>query len=222
MLAGCANPFSVAALNAARGNFEAQTRPAQMMVQYDLANSAGLTAGQRERQEREAVQKFSPACMKPYTEKLYANVASAIAQAQATYSLSAIDRLPEDARRLDSEFDKCVGAFGVIGYNFVVREDGREQRIPAYLAELVASLRRYGDAHAQVEGEKQVSAAIAASGLAVALVAGAAASGNGVNPDQIYIEPYVRHDGTMVRGHWRTMPNDTCLDNIRGCRSGKD
>jgi hypothetical protein len=25
-----------------------------------------------------------------------------------------------------------------------------------------------------------------------------------------------------VKGHWRTMPNDTCLDNIRGCRSGRD
>ena len=34
----------------------------------------------------------------------------------------------------------------------------------------------------------------------------------------IYINPYTKKDGTRVKGHYRTKPNNTCIDNIRGCR----
>lgn len=37
----------------------------------------------------------------------------------------------------------------------------------------------------------------------------------GVNPDQIVIDDYYRNDGTHVRSHNRTMPNETKADNIR-------
>jgi hypothetical protein len=92
-----------------------------------------------------------------------------------------------------------------------------EQRVPEYLTDLIVSLRTYVEAKSQVANEQADTTAIVAS-LAVILAAGAAASAN-VNPNQTYVQPYVRHDGTPVRGHWRTDPNDTCLDNIRGCRS---
>jgi endonuclease YncB( thermonuclease family) len=36
----------------------------------------------------------------------------------------------------------------------------------------------------------------------------------GVNPNQIYVGSYTRSDGTFVRGHMRTMPNSTTLDNL--------
>lgn len=33
----------------------------------------------------------------------------------------------------------------------------------------------------------------------------------------IYVNPYLRNDGTYVNGHFRTAPNYTCLDNLGGC-----
>lgn len=36
-----------------------------------------------------------------------------------------------------------------------------------------------------------------------------------VNPNQTYIGPYTRSDGTQVGGHMRTMGNSTTSDNIR-------
>ena len=38
-----------------------------------------------------------------------------------------------------------------------------------------------------------------------------------VNPNQHYVKPYVRSDGTYVRGHMRTNPNGVCWDNLNGC-----
>lgn len=35
-----------------------------------------------------------------------------------------------------------------------------------------------------------------------------------VNPNQIWIDGYYRQDGTYVRGHYRTVPNDTGTDNL--------
>lgn len=34
----------------------------------------------------------------------------------------------------------------------------------------------------------------------------------------MYINPYMKSDGTFVNGHLRTAPNYTCLDNLNGCR----
>ena len=35
--------------------------------------------------------------------------------------------------------------------------------------------------------------------------------------DYIYVNPYVRRDGTSVQGHLRSTPNGTCWDNLGGC-----
>lgn len=41
--------------------------------------------------------------------------------------------------------------------------------------------------------------------------------GYGSPPQYQNIETYMRSDGTMVRGHLRSMPNDYCYDNLNGC-----
>ena len=212
-LSSCAGAQSTAQVDAARADFEAKTRPAKMMVQYDLANPTGLTTAQREIRERNAEKAFSPACMKPYAEKLLATVAAAAERGKITGSLSPVDLLPEDARLLDREFDKCVARFGVTGYNFMEIEDGRDQRLPEYLTVLISSLRSYVAAHAQSVDEQQNNAA-----LVVAVLAAIVQASDGVNPNQTYVGSYTRQNGTVVRGYWRTDPNGTCLDNIRGCR----
>ncbi|WP_157742933.1 hypothetical protein [Halomonas sp. hl-4] len=39
----------------------------------------------------------------------------------------------------------------------------------------------------------------------------------GQPPRHQYIKPYLREDGTIVEGHLRTAPNDSCFDNLSGC-----
>lgn len=34
----------------------------------------------------------------------------------------------------------------------------------------------------------------------------------------IWVNPYIRSDGTSVRGHHRTSPDGYCWNNISGCR----
>lgn len=216
MLGACASPQSVARLDTARGDFKEKVRPAQRMIQYDLAKSGSLTPTARERREAAAEKAFSPACVKPYTENLHASVNAAAERAKASGSLAPVEALPETARALDREFDKCVAKFGVVGFNFFKLQDGRELRAPEYLSEAIASLRTWGDARAAVANEQQDNAALVVASLAV--VALAVGGGGGVNPEQTHVESYHRRDGTVVRGHWRTNPNETCLDNIGGCR----
>jgi hypothetical protein len=81
---------------------------------------------------------------------------------------------------------------------------------------MLAGLRAVGNARATVADEQRKRAALVVASLAV--VALAVGGGANVNPDQTYVGQYHRRDGTVVRGHWRTNPNETCLDNIGGCR----
>jgi hypothetical protein len=216
MLAACASPQSIARLDTARADFKDKVRPAQMMVQYDLARPGRLTPAELAREEETAAKAFSPACVKPYTENLHASVDGAAERAKASGTLAPVEALPDTARLLDREFDKCLAKFGVVGFNFFKLEDGREQRAPEYLSETIASLHAWGDARATVANEQQENAALVAASLAV--VAVAIGDGTNVNSDQTHVGQYRRRDGTVVRAHWRTNPNETCLDNIRGCR----
>ena len=34
----------------------------------------------------------------------------------------------------------------------------------------------------------------------------------------IWVNPYLRNDGTSVRGHYRTSPDGYCWNNLSGCR----
>lgn len=34
----------------------------------------------------------------------------------------------------------------------------------------------------------------------------------------IWVNPYLRNDGTSVRGHFRTSPDGYCWNNLSGCR----
>jgi hypothetical protein len=214
-LAACASPQSAARLDTARADFKEQVRPAQMMIQYDLAKPGRLTPTERGRREAAAEKAFSPVCAKPYAENLHASVDAAAERAKANGALAPVESLPESARLLDREFDKCMARFGVVGFNFFKREDGRELRAPDYLSETIASLHAWGNAHATVANEQQDNTALVVASLAVVALA---VGGANVNPDQTYVGQYRRRDGTVVRGHWRTNPNETCLDNIRGCR----
>ena len=58
-LAACANPQSIARLDTARADFKEKARPAQMMIQYDLAKPGRLTPAELARREAAAAKAFS-------------------------------------------------------------------------------------------------------------------------------------------------------------------
>lgn len=71
---------------------------------------------------------------------------------------------------------------------------------------------------------KSTLGVITAVGVAAAAVAAAAyntsystPATSYTNPNRHWVNGYFRDDGTYVQGHWRTNPNNTCLDNLNGC-----
>jgi hypothetical protein len=211
LLGACADPWTIARLETAKGDFRARVENTHMMVQFDLAKPNGLSQSERERREARAAVDISPACVKPYTERLRALLSAAAAAVQASHSTSVLDPLPSQAAALDIEFDRCLSKFDVTGYNFMETADGQAHRVPEYLSLATAPLREYENARADAADERQRNAALLLAALTVA-------ASTAVNADQIRVQQYSRRDGTVVQSHMRTVPNDTCFDNIRGCR----
>jgi hypothetical protein len=204
-LSSCAAASSAASLDAARADFAAKTRPALMMIEFDLVTTRKLTPLEKEQQEATAANGFNPACVKPYTEKLLAKVQTSVADAKASSILFPLDPLPEYARTLDTEFDRCLRKFNATGFNFVKRDDGREQRIPEYLDEMISSLRAYGAAYAEATANEN-AAAVIIEALTTAL-------GGTRNPNYHRVRSYTTKHGKYVAPHYQTNPNGTKGDN---------
>jgi hypothetical protein len=179
-----------------------------MMVQYDLATTRKLSPTEREQQEAKAANAFNPACVKPYAEKLLARVRTTADEARASGTLLALNPLPEYARVLDKEFALCLHKFSATGFNYMERDDGREQRIPEYLDELIASLRVYGAAHAEAAADQRENAALVMEALTTALATGATGNSNYHS-----VRGHTTKNGTYVAPHYQTNPNDTKSDN---------
>jgi hypothetical protein len=210
VLGACSSPS--AQMEAARADFPSRVENTRMMVQFDLIKSAGLSPEEREKKEASAAAVLMPSCVKPYTEQLQELVRAAADEARVTHSPPALDPLMSQAAALDAGFDRCAARFGVTGYNFIETADGKEHRVPEYLAWATEPLREYVAARGKAAAQQQAVA------LSLALL-GAIAASSAVNPDQIRVQQYSRRDGTVVRSHMRTVPNETCLDNIRGCKN---
>ncbi|WP_192034961.1 hypothetical protein [Halomonas sp. YLGW01] len=54
-------------------------------------------------------------------------------------------------------------------------------------------------------------------GVAAAALSGALDGSSFISQDSYWVNGYTKSDGSYVRGHWRTLPNSTCIDNITGC-----
>jgi hypothetical protein len=62
LLGACADPWTIARLETAKGDFRARVENTRMMVQFDLAKPDGLSQSERERREARAAADISPAC----------------------------------------------------------------------------------------------------------------------------------------------------------------
>jgi hypothetical protein len=132
-------------LSDAEQKFHALT-DVKMGVNFDLLSVKGLTQAGKERREKEAMDLFQPACVKPYVDTLQASVSAAAERAKEKGSLDPLKQLPNQARFLDTTFTNCMARYGVSGFNFMRLQDGRDLRIPAYLEATISALGEWGAA----------------------------------------------------------------------------
>ncbi|PZR84386.1 MAG: hypothetical protein DI537_33175 [Stutzerimonas stutzeri] len=211
-LAGCASPAAEQRVAQTTAAFDDLTS-SKMATDFELLDKRGLTGAALQAEEKRVADAFGPVCEKGYVEGLVHGTDLARMEYEATGSRHRAYELPAFARNLDRQFGECLRSFGATGRTVMILSNGSHMSVPDFMERLVAAAAAKGAADGQARLERQQSAAVLA---VVALGIGAAASG-GTNPNQTYVGNYMRRDGTVVQGHWRTMPNSSCWDNLSGC-----
>lgn len=218
LLTSCASNEATDKHQLAQTQFAALVN-AKPMVFYELTHPFGLSQKELEAEEHRVFDAMSPVCLKPYSERMAGAINHAAEVFSTTGDRRPVDRLPGFARLLDDFFTGCIETFGAKGFNYMQTEDGRKLSLPDFVGLSLSAAEFAASSRVQVELERQQNMALI-GGLAVAFGAGMSGSQgwHPVNPDQILVGGYLKRDGSLVQGHWRTVPNFTCLDNINGCR----
>lgn len=159
-------------------------------------------------------------CLKPHAENEALLMREVATAAKNGEKIKALEYGVKEAKQLEVRFVSCSKELGLIASVNTVLKDGRVISFPQMLEELIPLVKEREVAilaytHSVEESDRfwaSVGTALAAT------IAGYGVRPSSINPSQIWIAPYYRADGTRVTSHWRTTPNSTCLDNIRGCR----
>lgn len=117
----------------------------------------------------------------------------------------------------EQSFASCLGSNGLSGY-LTARVDGTELSMQRYVDEFAQAASNLHEAQAQ-RASREAGNANAWTMFGLAL-AGALQTGSQYQASQplIFINPYIRQDGTPVMPHYRAAPNSACFDNLNGCR----
>lgn len=138
----------------------------------------------------------------------------------------------DTATKISEDFNQCADSKNAVAeYRLVhtekddwitISEWVEKMRVYDYRRKL--ALNELEDAREKDASIKQVIGAAAIIGIAAAAAASAAYGNNytapatgQTNSNRHWVSGYYRSDGTYIPGHWRTNPNNTCLDNINGC-----
>lgn len=210
--AGCASPATEQRVAQTTAAFD-DLASSKMATDFELLEKRGLTGAALQAEEKRVADAFGPVCEKGYVDGLVHGMNMVKMEYDTTGSRHRAYELPAFARNLDRQFGECLRSFGATGRTVMILSNGSHMSVPDFMERLVAAAAAKGAADGQARLERQQSAAVLA---VVALGIGAAASG-GTNPNQTYVGNYMRRDGTVVQGHWRTMPNSSCWDNLSGC-----
>lgn len=117
----------------------------------------------------------------------------------------------EQSRKIEDSFADCGRALGLNARTIEILKDGRQMNFTSMLQSAIPILEHRDRALSTFQRNQFWE------NFAIALAAFSAGYAQ-TSPSQIWIAPYTRPDGTLVNSHWRTLPNATCIDNIRGCR----
>lgn len=214
LLIGCASLSTQADLADAKQHLE-QFTAAVEVVDLDLLDPSGMT----EKAAEDRILSLHPdaerQCVAPYRSKLLTAFTSG-------YDMSpdSVMRLAAISATMDGELLACLKPMGLAGYYGL--EVGKEvMRMSRYIVEADRAVKYYRhtllQAHLEAEANK-IAFAYGMMGAGQALQS--RASPNPLaNPSQVYVAPYARKDGTIVRGHRRTVADALCFNNLqlRGC-----
>lgn len=199
MLVGCANLSTQREFKMIESRL-AEYVAAEFYIDIDLIDKSGLTDEQIRQKEIQAMQLSESICVLPYLTKVKSVIAPGFIASQT---------LATAIPAVDSEFEACIRPFGVNGH-IGKTVGGTDLAMLYYLQGGFAAAREYQRLSNQLaieESANGMALAYAFSGLSYP-----------VNPNLTYVSPYVRSNGSVVRGHLRTAPNLTCIDNLSRCR----
>lgn len=213
---GCASQEAMRRLHEAEKKIH-DLEKRSMVIAVDLLDSSGLSTEEVEQREKKIFESLRETCLSAYDERLGEGLRYAALDIGARADFTKFDRLPSFAQALDNFLGECGKEYGVSVRVLIETADRRELRMPIYMREIGESGRDFLHARAAAGREESDSKRdwlLFAAGLAGSVTG---SSKGFVNANQIYVSAYLRSDGRFVPGHFRTLPNATCLDNINGC-----
>lgn len=211
LIAGCASFETQRWLDGLRDRLD-QFANAEWYFEINLLSREGLSADQVEQRETAIMKQAEAVCFGPIIARLDRLGADASAQAAQGHD-AAIHDLPNAAQRADADLTECLRPFGVSGA-IGKTVAGQDMGMVEFIQRGIAAAMMYRRALVQAQRERDLQWTT----LAYAFSGSSSRPNAFVNPSQTYVLPYTTTDGKVVRGHWRTNPNATCIDNIGGCR----
>lgn len=194
LLAGCASPAAFYEHQKAQAELDRFMR-APYYADVDL-----VAPGQLTRQQQDADVAARAPKLKPCIDAVETGL---LGMRLARSTLDLLHR----GNDIDKEFDVCARRFGLTG-RIVFKVGDDYLSIPEYTAQGTRVNEVAAAASAKVGASKQSNALALAYGLSMRPLV----------PETVYVAPHVRSDGSYIRGHVRTTPDSTCLNNIGGCR----
>lgn len=205
-LSGCASHQSTDALEMAKSVI-AQHEAVKFTADVDMASSP-MEGGEREKETANIWQLSAPACAKPFLDALGGMAPPPLVNG------GFVENLKQQASRLEAQFHECIARYNLRGSVLAVVA-GKQMTIPEYLDSFMSATLTLAAAQAATDSERDYSIKFFGTALASGL---SRAASYPVNPSISTVSPYMRRDGSFVMPHLRTTPNDTCLDNLGGCR----
>lgn len=222
LLTACADTASLNRANEISQEGKALFLWTNEMIHYDALPASvpkGMTV---EAFEKKQFPLLTNKCLAPRQPNFDFMIHQMADAAAAGEKMRVFDYGARQAKNIEDKFASCAQSLGLKAETLIVLQDGRMINIAELLnraGALLAEKQRALETYAQsVEEQNQLWSNVGYALAAAAVAYNQQPHSYPVSPSQIWISPYYKMDGTVVSDHWRTTPNETCLDNIRGCR----
>lgn len=218
---GCADTASLKRANNIQSEGYALFSDVNELIGYEAIPEAvpnGMTPESFEKQQWDAL---SNGCLAPRQHNIEYMYDQMLRAVNAGEKIRALQYAAQQADKIEGKFCECARGLGLKSETLLVLSDGQKINMAERLKKAIPmviereqALTMYADS---VERQNQFWLGFGAALAATASAYAQTASYHHANPSQIWVDPYLRADGSTVTGHLRTTPNYTCIDNLGGC-----
>lgn len=162
-------------------------------------------------------------CLVPYENKLTKTLNIQKIKEQPnqdkkiTIYKASLNQAYQESIKLDAALPNCLKPLGVSG-QIRVNHGGHYYSTPQYLQIVIARTDQLTSINSKQNNNPNIAQDFLGTWANIMSSELGSMAYSGANNNQYYVQPYYRDDGTYVRGHYKTTPNNYCSDNIRGCR----